>query len=131
MQFLLYCVCGGVGVLTDYAVFYAALTFGVGHQAANAAGYLGGTLVSFALNRSITFGMRDQTAKRLALFLSVAATGYGTSAALLWLLVDYLGVDARLAKLLTLPVVVVLQFALNRWITFNPRRADDVRGNSI
>ena len=39
---------------------------------------------------------------------------------LLWLLVQHLGVDARLAKLLTLPVVVVLQFTLNRRLTFRP-----------
>jgi hypothetical protein len=32
MQFLLYCVCGGVGVLSDYSIFYAVLTLGGGHK---------------------------------------------------------------------------------------------------
>ena len=119
MQFLLYCLCGGIGVATDYFIYYAALTLGVWYQAANLFGYLSGTLVSFFLNRKITFGVRDKLARRLAMFLGVAATGFFASALMLWLLVDVISVDARIAKLLTLPVVVILQFSLNRRITFS------------
>ncbi len=118
MQFLLYCLCGGLGVCTDYAVFWLALGGGLGYQGANALGYLAGTLLSFALNRVLTFGLRDRVLRRLALFLGVASVGFGASAALLWLLVQQLQVEPRLAKLLTLPMVVLLQFGLNRRITF-------------
>ena len=119
MQFLLYCLCGGIGVTTDYCVYYVALTFGVWYQAANVFGYLSGTLVSFFLNRKITFSVHDKLARRLAIFLGVAAIGYSVSALMLWLLVDTASIDARIAKLLTLPVVVLLQFFLNRRITFS------------
>ncbi len=118
MQFLLYCLCGGTGVLSDYAIFRLALGLGAGYQGANAIGYLSGTLVSFVLNRKITFGVRDQVSRRLALFLGVAGLGYLVSAALMWLFVERFIIDERVAKILTLPVVVVLQFSLNRWITF-------------
>lgn len=118
MQFLLYCLCGGTGVLSDYAIFCLALGLGAGYQGANAIGYLSGTLVSFVLNRKITFGVRDQVSRRLALFLGVAGLGYLVSAALMWLFVERFIIDERVAKILTLPVVVVLQFSLNRWITF-------------
>lgn len=123
MQFFLYCLCGGLGVSTDYLAFYLALGAGVGYQGANALGYLAGTLLSFTLNRLFTFGMRDRVWQRLALFLAVACCGYAASALMLWLLVDLGGLDARLAKLLTLPMVVVLQFLLNRRITFKPAAA--------
>ena len=119
MQFLLYCFCGGIGVTTDYCVYYMALTFGVWYQAANVFGYLSGTLVSFFLNRKITFGVRDKLAYRLAMFLGVAAIGFSVSAVMLWLLVDLMSVNAKIAKLLTLPVVVVIQFSMNRRITFS------------
>lgn len=118
-QFLLYCLCGGLGVSTDYLVFYLSVTAGLWYQGANLLGYLAGTLLSFALNRVLTFKMRDRVAQRLAMFLGVAAIGFGASAAMLWVLVQLLGVDARMAKLLTLPMVVVLQFTLNRRLTFN------------
>jgi putative flippase GtrA len=122
MQFLLYCVCGGTGVLADYVSFYIFLTLGVNYQIANAAGYLVGTLVSFTLNRRITFGVHDRIALRLVLFVTVAAVGYVTSALILWFLVEHLIVGAPYAKLLTLPVVVGVQFSLNRWVTFRRSR---------
>ena len=118
MQFFLYCLCGGIGVTTDYLVYYAALTFGLWYQTANVLGYLSGTVVSFFLNRKITFGVHDKIPRRLALFLGVAAMGFSASVLLLWLLVDVMSVDARIAKLLTLPVVVIIQFSMNRRITF-------------
>lgn len=118
-QFILYCLCGGLGVSTDYLIFFLSVTAGLWYQGANLLGYLAGTLLSFALNRVLTFGMRDRVAQRLAMFLGVAAIGFGASAALLALLVDVFNIDPRIAKLLTLPMVVVLQFTLNRKLTFN------------
>jgi len=125
MQFLLYCFCGGIGVTTDYAVYYLAFTNGTWYQAANGLGYLSGTLVSFFLNRLITFGVRDRMVRRLFLFLCVASAGFLASALLLWLLVEVASMDARLAKLVTLPMVVVLQFSLNRRITFSAAADQD------
>lgn len=128
MQFLLYCLCGGIGVTTDYLIYYSALTFGLWYQAANVLGYLSGTLVSFFLNRKITFGVHDKLAHRLAIFLGVAAIGFSASALMLWLMVDVISVDARIAKLLTLPVVVIIQFSLNRRITFSESLRHQSRG---
>jgi len=119
MQFLLYCFCGGIGVTTDYLIYYTALTFGAWYQAANILGYLSGTLVSFFLNRKITFNVRDRVAHRLVIFIGVAAVGFSASALMLWLMVDIWAMDAKIAKLLTLPVVVAIQFLLNRQLTFN------------
>lgn len=118
MQFLLYCICGGIGVSTDYSVYYFALKLGAWYQVANVFGYVSGTVVSFILNRKITFSTSDKIVRRLVLFLGVAALGFSVSAAMLWLLVDYASVDTKLAKLFTLPVVVILQYSLNRKITF-------------
>jgi putative flippase GtrA len=122
-QFLLYCLCGGMGVSTDYAIYYLTFSAGLSYQGANALGYLAGTLMSFGLNRIFTFGMRDRTLQRLAMFLGVAAVGYLASALLLWLLVQLVHVDPRIAKLITLPMVVVLQFSLNRRLTFKANAA--------
>jgi len=118
MQFLLYCLCGGIGVSTDYLIYYSALTFGLWYQAANVLGYLSGTLVSFFLNRKITFAVHDKLVRRLTMFLGVAAIGFSASAVMLWVLVDVMVLDAKIAKLFTLPVVVLIQFFMNRRITF-------------
>jgi putative flippase GtrA len=121
MKFLLYCLCGGAGVASDYLVFFLLVTSGIWYQAANIAGYAAGTLVSFALNRAITFKVKDDVLRRLAMFLGVAACGYLCSAVLLWLLVAHLSIDARIAKLITLPFVVAIQFGLNSRLSFRQR----------
>lgn len=126
-QLFLYCLCGGIGVASDYCVYYAALHFGIWYQAANIIGYATGTLVSFFLNRRITFGISDRTVRRLALFFGVAGVGYGASALMLWLLVDFMRIDPRIAKLFTLPMVVAIQFLMNRYITFSAMSAKLLR----
>jgi putative flippase GtrA len=118
-QLVLYCICGGLGVGSHYVVYLLLLNAGVDVQAANAAGYMAGTLVSFVLNRRITFGVKNKVVRRLVIFLGVAAVGYVASAALLWLLVHPLHMDKRIALVVTLPVGVLIQFTLNRRITFN------------
>jgi putative flippase GtrA len=117
-QILWYLVCGGSGVAVDGCLFLVATAAGAGYQLANLLGYAAGTLVSFLLNRTLTFRIYDQVGRRLVLFLLVALTGYSCSAVLLWLLVDGAGLDGVTAKVLTLPVVVLLQFSLNRLISF-------------
>ncbi|WP_338846370.1 GtrA family protein [Massilia sp. W12] len=116
-QFLLYCICGGSGVVAHYAV-YLLLCLALDKQVANAAGYLAGTLLSFALNRVFTFNLRDRTAQRLAQFLITAGAGYLASALLLGVLVDVLHMDKRFALIPVLPLVVLLQFTLNKRFAF-------------
>ncbi len=118
---LLYAVCGGSGVLFDIAVFGMLLQLDVWYQAANLAGYTSGTLLSFVLNRAVTFKTKDAPVRRLGLFLLVAAIGYSLSTILLMALVEGLGVEALVAKAATLVVVVLTQYTLNSLITF---RAD-------
>ncbi|MGF9693077.1 GtrA family protein [Rhizobium sp. 0TCS1.26] len=124
MQFILYCLCGGIGVSTDYLVYYLSIQAGLWYQTANVLGYLCGTIISFCLNRIITFNARDKIAQRFAIFLTVAAVGFSASFVMLWILVDHMGVDEKVAKLLTLPVVVIIQFMLNRRITFGSTAAN-------
>ena len=121
MQFFLYFVCGVIGVSTDYLIYLSALTLGIWYQLANILGYVSGTLVSFFLNRKITFGVRDKVAYRLVMFFGVATVGFSVSAVMLWLMIDHMAIDAKLAKLLTLPVVVIIQFTMNRRLSFGTK----------
>ncbi|KLD75828.1 GtrA family protein [Xanthomonas hyacinthi] len=117
-QFLLYAICGGTGVCLDLCLYTVLIWLDTNYQIANAAGYIAGTLASFTLNRHFTFQTYDRTLQRLGLFLGTALIGYLVSSALLWVLVSILGWGPLWAKLATLAVVLVLQFSLNRAITF-------------
>lgn len=121
VQLLLYAICGGTGVLLDLALFWLLTGSGLGYQSANLVGYASGTLASFLLNRHYTFQTYDDPWRRLALFLGTAAVGYAASALALWLLVERAGLEPFMAKLATLFLVLVIQFSLNRAVTFRPR----------
>lgn len=117
-QLVLYAICGGTGVLTDLILFTALVHYDVNYQVANAAGYATGTLASFVLNRHFTFQVYDKAFRRLALFFGTALIGYLASSALLWIFVSVQGYPPLPSKVATLAVVLVLQFSLNRAITF-------------
>ena len=111
-------VFGGLGVGVDVVIYSIAVTFGAWYQLANFMGYASGTLISFFLNRAVTFAVKDQVLKRFFMFLGVAICGFICTTFLLWLFITIFYWDAKLSKLLTLPFVLVLQFTLNRLITF-------------
>lgn len=119
-RLILYGFCGSLGASLDTLVFWALNSAGVWYQAANIAGYLAGTLLSFALNRTITFKVYDAPLRRLATFIGVACIGYLSSAATLWLLVERFSLPALNAKIVSLVVVVIVQFSLNSIVTFRP-----------
>lgn len=117
-QFIKYAFFGGMGVLSDITLYTLLIILGINYQIANAVGYLTGTLLSFILNRHYTFDARDYVLKRLITFLSVAFVGYFCSVLLLYAFVQLAGIHAILAKILTLGLVFIIQFTLNKRITF-------------
>jgi|APSaa5957512535_1039671.scaffolds.fasta_scaffold21134_4 putative flippase GtrA len=117
-KFIKYLIFGGVGVLVDYSIFYILVDYSLHYQFANASGYLFGTIVSFLFNRKLTFNVIDRVAYRFMLFVGVAAIGYLLSATILFFLVDFFSMDAKFVKLITLPIVAIFQFILNKNVTF-------------
>ncbi len=117
-RLVLYVVCGGLGVAADFALYWVLISVGIWYQSANAIGYAVGTLVSFFLNRAITFQVRDAVLRRAVSFALVAVVGYALSATALWLLVGRLHLSLLTSKLCALVAVVAVQFSLNSFITF-------------
>jgi len=118
-QFLLYCVIGACGVSLDFGIYSLLVkTQLLGYEAANAISYSSGTLLSFILNARLNFRVADKIPLRLASFIGVAFLGWAVSAGLLHVLIENFHLSKYLSKLATLAVVVVLQYNLNRLISF-------------
>lgn len=113
-----YAFFGGMGVLSDIATYTVLVYLGVNYQIANAFGYAIGTLISFFLNRHFTFQVKDKIVKRLATFFGVAFIGYISSAFILYILVKILSMNEIISKFITLFFVLMIQFTLNKKITF-------------
>jgi len=118
-QFLLYCVIGLSGTMLDFGVYSLLIKSKLlDYQAANAVSYASGTLLSFILNARFNFCVNDKIGHRLACFFGVAFLGWTASALLLHVLVGVWGFNKYISKLVTLTVVVILQYNLNRRISF-------------
>jgi putative flippase GtrA len=90
----------------------------VHYQIANAIGYGAGTLISFVLNARYNFRTRDRPWQRLVCFAFVALLGWAVAAAVLALLVGHYRVNALLAYIIVIFVVLLLQYNLNRLLSF-------------
>jgi putative flippase GtrA len=122
-RFVLYCVIGATGATLDFLVYSSLVkAAGLHHQFANLIGYTSGTLCSFFLNARFNFRISDRLALRLLSFCGVAFLGWTASAGVLYVTVDHLGWNKYLAKLATIVVVVLVQYNLNRLVSFRKSR---------
>jgi putative flippase GtrA len=77
-----------------------------------------GIFMSFILNRSFNFKVKDKTTQRFLSFYAVGLTGLGISELMLYLMVTLGGMNELLCKLISIVVVALIQFLLNKYITF-------------
>ncbi|MFH9038241.1 GtrA family protein [Streptomyces sp. NPDC017966] len=118
-QLVSYTLVGGSGVALDLAAF--ALLYNVlgwHEQVANGVGTTLGITNNFVLNAVFTFGKRDRLALRFVRFYAVGMCGIALTIGLLWLFAGRLGTDPNLVKAASLPLVLAVQFVLNRKWSF-------------
>jgi putative flippase GtrA len=118
-QFLLYCLIGASGATLDTATYFLLVkTELLDFQIANVVSTSLGALLSFLLNAHYNFRVTNKIGRRLAVFLGIAFLGLLLSAGILYVLVDLHHFNKYLSKMVTLPFVVLLQYNLNRLISF-------------
>lgn len=118
-ELVVYCMIGATGATLDF-VIYAALTSCADfhYQLANFIGVSFGIVNNFFWNYFFNFKVRGKMLLRLASFYCVGMVGCALSAGCLWLFIELLGINALIAKLGTIFFVTVVQFCLNKFITF-------------
>jgi putative flippase GtrA len=122
-QFVLYCLIGASGATLDFLIYSALVKLAdLNVQIANAIGYTSGTVLSFVLNSRFNFKTKDWLTLRFVSFCAVGLLGWSASAAALYLLINRCGLNNYLAKLLTIAIVVLVQYNLNRLISFRQTR---------
>ena len=116
-NFLLYAIIGGFCAALDFGV-YSALCFILPYLWANVISTHCGIFCSFLLNRQYNFKVKDKTIKRFFSFYTVGLLGLGISSLLLYILVDIAHFNELICNLLTIVIVAIIQFLLNKFITF-------------
>ncbi|MCW2683593.1 MAG: dolichyl-phosphate beta-D-mannosyltransferase [Blastococcus sp.] len=116
-NFFLYQLIGVSGVLLDLLLFLLLYNVvGLHEQIATAISTSAGITNNFLLNSFLNFRKRDGMLRRFGRFYAVGLLGIGLVAVLLLVFHSWLGVDANVVKIASMPVVAVFQFFLNkRW----------------
>ena len=118
-ELIVYCMIGCTGALLDFLVYSILIRcFAVHYQFANFISVSFGIVNNFFLNSYFNFKTKDKIILRLSCFYAVGMLGCGLSACFLWIFIERFGVNSSFAKLFTIFLVTVVQFSLNKIITF-------------
>lgn len=114
-----YGIIGGMSVVLDFIVFFVLTYFFPEYYLlANIVSVNCGIVNSFLLNRRYNFKVKDRFIFRFIVFYLVGMTGLLISSGILYLLVDRIGINLLVSKVMTIFVVTVFQFVLNKNVTF-------------
>lgn len=116
---ILYAIIGGFCSSLDFAVYTLLCHFEMmPYLWANVISIHIGIFMSFFLNRHFNFKVKDRTLKRALSFYTIGLTGLGISTLMLYIMVDFAHWNEFVCKLITIVVVALTQYLLNKFITF-------------
>ncbi len=118
---ILYGIIGCCSSGLDFLIYTLLVSvFGWYYIVSNSLSVIAGITASFTLNRNYNFKVRDKTKQRFSIFLSVGLCGMMASNIILWCCIDKMEMNKIVAKILSIVMVVVLQFLINKYVTFKP-----------
>ena len=117
-ELILYGIIGCISSGLDFTIFTLLTKLGLYYVIANICSVLVGIITSFILNRKYNFKVKDKTIRRFTIFLTVGLMGLVLSTVILWLLYTRMGMNELTSKLISIAGVVIVQFLLNKYITF-------------
>ncbi len=79
------------------------------------------TAYAFFLNAFFNFKMTDHFFWRFLSYVTVSGIGLLISASLLLVFNVYFGLDGNIVKIITLPIIFLVQYFLNKKVTFQGR----------
>ena len=125
-ELVIYCIIGCTGAGLDFIIYATLTNFADLHyQLANFLGVSLGIINNFFLNRQFNFKTKDRLVVRLFSFYAVGMFGWALSAYCLWLFIEKFTLNSLVAKLGTIFFVTVVQFCLNKFITFRKHPKGD------
>ena len=116
---ILYGIIGSCTATLDFLIF-TGLTqlLSVHYIIANIISCSAGILSSFLINRKYNFKVTDHTIRRMAIFFTVGIFGLFLSSVILHVCINSLCWDELISKLTSIVIVVIIQFFLNKYISF-------------
>ena len=124
-ELIKYCIIGCCGALLDFIAYTILVScFGINYLIANALSVTVGITNNYFLNAYLNFKVTDNLFKRFLSFYIVGMIGLLISEALLYMLVDIMNINSIISKIITIFVITIIQFLLNKTITFKKKKEE-------
>ena len=118
-QFITFSGVGAIATACHYVVlFVLVVDAGVHPVTASFCGALVGAIVSYVLNRTLTFQSTAQHRKTAPKFFLIAGLAVMLNSALISILILSVGLPYQVAQVLTTAVLIVVTFGLNKVWSF-------------
>lgn len=121
VQFLKFISVGVLNTAISLIVIYLLMGIGVNYKISNFAGYILGLINSFIFNKLWIFKTKKNLIKESILFIFVFAICYCLQYVALLIMVEKLMWNNYLSQFLGMGLYTVLNFILNRILTFKKR----------
>lgn len=122
-QLVSYVFAGGLTAVAHYAVLIGLVEFGrVDPVPATLAGFVVGAVVSYSLNRWLTFDATHSHAQATWRFALIAAGGFALTGVLMHLFVTRAGLPYLPMQLVTTGIVMVFSFLGHKFFSFADRK---------
>ena len=127
---ILYGIIGCCTASLDFLIFTGLTQWTPIHYiVANVISCSTGILCSFLLNRKYNFKVTDHTMRRMSIFFSVGIFGMFLSSVILHFCIDNLHWGELISKLTSIVIVVIIQFFLNKYISFREDKSANKHEN--
>ncbi len=124
-QFILYIIIGTSGASLDYTVFFILFNYlSVPAAIASIISMPVGIINNFFWNRQFNFKIKDKLWQRFGSFLSIGAVGILISTGYIYVAHDLFGLEGNITKLSSIVLIAIIQFFLNKYITFKVSNTD-------
>ena len=122
-KFLKYGIVGVLGLVVDMGIFYLLHeVLQVNYIVSNVISSSLAVIHNFILNSLFTFKVKDKLLKRFVSFYTIALVGMAMSSGLLILMIDGMKMESMVAKMISVLVVAVIQYFLNKKLTFGEHK---------
>ncbi len=117
-QFSLYLLSGGAAATIDVGGYFVLLHLGVFYLTANVISGMMGFITSFLLNKYVVFGKRPNFVNHLGRYILVDLTNIAILTVLLYIAVEYAGIDKGTAKFLVYAPVILWNFFAYKFLVY-------------
>lgn len=120
-QLIRYVMTGGMTTIINYVVYLGLLSLGVTYLLTNTVAWICAVIFAFYANRQVVFQSKGEKGKEFVHFFTIRLGTLLVENALLFILIDYIGVQSMISKVMVSIITVSLNYIACKYGVFKER----------